>query len=850
MAVQFSAISNLWTDATWQTVDATSYLKSEAATTNTTTSYVASQTFTTGAITVEGILLRVQNTSTTPTGTFSVELYNSTGAVSVATVTCNVTDITPNNQNYAGGWAYFKFSTPQLLLAATAYSIRIKSSVASEVTVYRNATAGNWSRGLVTSTTAALAANDDVIIAGNITAASATTVNTVTFNYTGANSYGSFEVGAYGKVVGENAVSTNYAFAINSGGLFRIAHNGIVEFSTSSARLPASSTFIINLTNTTAGVNGIENRNFGTFRAYGALKTRKCKLAADAAAAATVLTTDVSTSWLANDEIAIAGTEGFTQSLQKTLSINASGTTVTLSSGLANATKGTSPTQADVINLTSNFKIYGSSQALCGYTVTRERSIFDIDNIEFKFMGNASTTGGVTVYTLSTGSCSVKDCTFWMLNQLAVITQVGADGYTIDGIYIYNVNGSNSSAVSIGATLNNITSTVKNAYIINAVAYGIGFGASSNLVIDNITVANIGSLGGISFQNLGLTVGAASNLTAYRCASPGVTIRSSSQATVSRNITFTNVTCWRNSYGIAPTQNSAKLTFDTFTLFGNTSANIAIHNCNNIKFINGSVQGGVTTVAPYGIINYSTTFPGYKNNIFFERCSFGTVTGHTSGDILADNHSTFYYFNNCTMSSSTLIVTQIALVDPSKITFQRFGGVAGTHRTYKGFGTIVSDSVIFDSTPRSLRLTPNIASYKLETTPFQVAVASGGTVIITVKVRKSVIGDGTAYNGNQPRLMLKANPSAGSSYNSDIVCATATAASDGAWETLSYTLPTAVTDNVGMEFYVDCDGTTGWVNVDTFVSNNNNSMTYYMNGEPMQDIASSGALETAYTFIT
>jgi len=41
------------------------------------------------------------------------------------------------------------------------------------------------------------------------------------------------------------------------------------------------------------------------------------------------------------------------------------------------------------------------------------------------------------------------------------------------------------------------------------------------------------------------------------------------------------------------------------------------------------------------------------------------------------------------------------------------------------------------------------------------------------------------------------------------------AASAGAWETLSYTLPSAVTDNVGMEFYVDCDGNAGWINIDT-----------------------------------
>jgi SH3-like domain-containing protein len=53
-----------------------------------------------------------------------------------------------------------------------------------------------------------------------------------------------------------------------------------------------------------------------------------------------------------------------------------------------------------------------------------------------------------------------------------------------------------------------------------------------------------------------------------------------------------------------------------------------------------------------------------------------------------------------------------------------------------------------------------------------------------------------------------------------------------------------------MEFYVDCDGTTGWINVDTFTGNNNNSMTYYMNGNSIQDIAvSSGNRETSFTFL-
>jgi hypothetical protein len=66
-------------------------------------------------------------------------------------------------------------------------------------------------------------------------------------------------------------------------------------------------------------------------------------------------------------------------------------------------------------------------------------------------------------------------------------------------------------------------------------------------------------------------------------------------------------------------------------------------------------------------------------------------------------------------------------------------------------------------------------------------------------------------NGNRARLIVKANPAAGIA--ADTVLATATVSSEGAFELLSGTTA-AVTDDAVLEVYVDCDGTTGWVNVD------------------------------------
>jgi hypothetical protein len=95
---------------------------------------------------------------------------------------------------------------------------------------------------------------------------------------------------------------------------------------------------------------------------------------------------------------------------------------------------------------------------------------------------------------------------------------------------------------------------------------------------------------------------------------------------------------------------------------------------------------------------------------------------------------------------------------------------------------------------------------------FKKVIASGGTLAASIYVRKSVAGDGAAYNGNQPRLIVRKNVSAGITV--DTVLATASAAA-GTWEQLSGTTA-AVTDDAVLEFYVDCDGTTGWVNIDDF----------------------------------
>ncbi|MFO0089256.1 MAG: hypothetical protein ACK518_00280 [bacterium] len=78
-------------------------------------------------------------------------------------------------------------------------------------------------------------------------------------------------------------------------------------------------------------------------------------------------------------------------------------------------------------------------------------------------------------------------------------------------------------------------------------------------------------------------------------------------------------------------------------------------------------------------------------------------------------------------------------------------------------------------------------------------------------MRKSVIGDGTAYNGNEVQIKLLADPAVGIA--SDTVIATSSPYSNGAFELISGSIP-ALTDNGVARLVATCDGTTGWVNID------------------------------------
>src|SRR5262245_36297369 len=86
-----------------------------------------SSTFTPGAITVDGIGLKVTSVAASPTGTVTITLRNSTDAVDAASITINANDLVgfPTAGAVTCGWTFFKFASSVTLIAGKAYTVRL-----------------------------------------------------------------------------------------------------------------------------------------------------------------------------------------------------------------------------------------------------------------------------------------------------------------------------------------------------------------------------------------------------------------------------------------------------------------------------------------------------------------------------------------------------------------------------------------------------------------------------------------------------------------------------------------------------------------------------------------------------
>jgi hypothetical protein len=375
------------------------------ASTNTTTAYVSSSAFTvTNTHVIEGVMVHCRRLNTT--GTVSVALSDDNGVTATREVTVDASDLPDQNS-----WVFFKFGTTLTGDGGADYKVMVKGSSANNAVFFRDATAGNWARLLRRDSTATIATTDVVYISGERTGAGSVTTVTVTMDQTATTSYGAMNIGDAGTVSYGTSASTNYYLRL--AGNLNVYGNGTLNIGTSGTRIPSTSTATLEFNCASNVQFGLEAFNGGAVNIYGATKANtKVLLTADANSGQAVITVEDTTGWATSDEVAIASTTRTPgQSEKRTISTVDSATQATMTANLSATHQGTSPYQGEVINLTRNVKIRGTSSTLQSYVNCAATSSFTADNAEFFFLGsNTANKIGLESSASSAGTFSLKGC--------------------------------------------------------------------------------------------------------------------------------------------------------------------------------------------------------------------------------------------------------------------------------------------------------------------------------------------------------------------------------------------------------------------------------------------------------
>jgi hypothetical protein len=849
--------------ATWALVNATSMLDSEAGSQTVTTSYDGSRTAAfAGSFTCEGIAVKLRTRDGT-TGTITVHLALNSDHSEVAgtAVSKNVADLpTAGSSTNEGGWIFFKFSSP-VELAAVNHEVEVRTSSGSQVTLWRDGTAGNVSRMLATSTEAAPAATDIMHVMDYGGAVVVTMENTATTDFgSGTDASAALTISTGGTLNFAYAASTAYYLKL-SGNLI-IYNGGVFTMGTAAHPIPITGSAIINFDPAATGGMGWIVRNGGSFTSYGVPRTAgklvtSCKLNTDEATNSTSLGVDTDTGWLDNDAIAIASTTATVgQCKAGALNGDAGADTLTVDGfggaggGLQYDYKGTAPVQAEIINLTRNVKIRGNSSSRFCYGLGAPTANVTAFWTEFY---NAGVASGTSVFssTATTGKVDIEYCSFYTTGTATnVANGVKVSGATMDMTFYKNVFWSigGSQALSVQTTGYPTTAFKCNDNVfIYGQAYtntlGISFysqiGSSSpkiecknNTVVgysgDGIILYAYSSItGGIPttatpFDFSGNTVhscGTSASAYAIKMYIEGSFCLSETGAQIDSLTSYFNAGYGFGTFG--DVKSTCYITNPKF--FGNAVANIYINNqvYGDLVFRDGIIAAYTDYASAKGLV--LTNSVSYIRGLYLDNCKFGVAeddyTTHTTADmdVTASTSGVSFWqihLNNCALESGTDITGND--FDHMKcgmfIKATRYGQVDGVHKTWYGTGTVESDTTVYNTAAPSEKVTPTSETLKVNSGSKKVAVDDTGTISISVYVRKSEAssGDAADYNGNEPRLILKRNSAAG--IMADVVCDTMTAGL-GDWEELTYTTA-AVTDNSVLEFYIDCDGSEGFINVD------------------------------------
>jgi len=838
MAYLLSKQSGNWSSSsTWEVAGFTS-LTFTGVTTITTT-YAPSASSIPGAITMTGVWLGLYSRAATPTGTLDIQLWNNTGSTQVALVTVNVSDIpaTPNLTSARG--IFFRFSSPVTLSAGVLYQIRLRTSSASQLAFWRtNSGATDWVRIFATSTTASPSATDIMFVQGSYNGVGSTTDITVTMDNNNSTLYGGVTTGIRGILdwVTNSSTELRLNGEVWSGAAVSLLITaGIFRMGSTASRIQPGVTASLIIDAGAANARRIQVQDTGQFIAAGSTMSYTwTRLSSDVIAGATIATTSVATGWNAGSEIVISptirhATTATTVQYDRRALTSVSGTTLGFSS-LTNPHSGTGEFAADVINLTRNCRIQSLNPTLRTY-ITSGSILCDININEVEFINFGTGNGAVTFNgSGASGSLYVKNCSF---NDCGIgvllTTTTNFFNCIVDNCVYSTRSATTGNMVSHAATVVTQPTSV-NSYISNncMIFGGTSSGFTGISIFNNSIDVENNSVSGIQAaacfvygQSSTYIVSGKFNNNIGRFSGNGFilyfadTFRTGNHPTGNKSIRNLN-------YGFY-IPGSTNTRIDDLVASGNAQANIlcaytVAATTRNVVINNANIQSDTLYTSPVGVLSLSA-YPSRPSSVevTFNNCNIGTSVTHTTADVRFSSDSDQdceLIFNNCNLGSAIEVSQSQFMSRSSKVAFQRVDQVNGAHRTYYNNGLLTLDTTIYRSSGKSVRLTPSTSTSVQDFGLKKIPVREGTTPSISVWIRKSQTSDGSDYNGSQPRLWLKNNQAiANFGTYDDIILATASS-SNGVWEQLSATLPITPYEDTAFEVYLDCSGTTGWVNVD------------------------------------
>jgi len=849
MAILHSVSNGNFTSAsTWEVVSPTASGASFLTITNlvtVATTYVASPTFSPGVVNLTGVWLAMGGRLGT-TGTFDVQLYNLTLATQSSLVTVNMTDLPGQiTANLKG--VYFRFSSGVTLSSTQSYQLRLKTSTANMLNVYYGTTTNNYMRLFTTSTTAAPASTDVLYIDGLLTGAGASTPITVTMNNNDSTEFGAISIGHIGTLDWLTNTTTELRLAgevYPASAISLLVAGGTYRMGTTSSRIQRGFTASLYINAGVANGRRIQVQDLSYFTTAGATMSYTwTTLSTDMATFSVTATTSVATGWNVGDEIVIAPTARTITAYDRRVLTNVSGTTLTIGVSASNFHSGTGIFAGEVINLTRNCRILCTNPLVRTYiTQGAVASIIEVDSTEFVNMGAGAAgvgvfhlNGGGVTSSNTIGTQSIKNCSF---NDCGIALYLTFTGTTTTSYYnvimdncVYNTRTTTGGLFYQPTAPTGQPAPAVNSYISNnCLIFGgtssaiIGIYCFNNTIdIENNRISGVVSTWGYQYgQATTYIISEKFNNNVARSNLYGFNVFF--RDTLDSGLHPTGNKSIRNTYGWT-IYGSVNSRIDDLTSIGNTTTNlygsINTLGSNKLYFNNATAYGEASFASVYGLYLASTTYPteSFSTQIVFNNCNIGT---HSGGDIRIGlvastepiNLALDLVFNNCNLTSAIEVSQPNYMSSGSRVAFQRIDNTVGAHRTYYRNGLLSIDTSIYRSTTKSSKMTPSSATIYQQFGRKLIPVKSNSTPTISVWVRKSVVGDGSAYNGSQPRLWLTNNPAIAlfPSYN-DIILATASAA-NGTWEQLSATLPVVPYEDTAFEVYLDCRGTTGWVNVD------------------------------------